>query len=176
MRASIRLPEGMNAEIKEDTIIIKKDSDELKKKVNLSGIRITVQDNEVILESDKDNKKSKRLINTIKSHVQNMIKGLTRGYTYKLKACFTHFPITLEKTSTHVIIKNFLGEKKPRKAKIIGDVNIEIKGNEIIITGKNKEHVGQTAANIETTTRIKKYDKRIFQDGVYITEKDGKKL
>jgi len=37
--------------------------------------------------------------------------------------------------------------------------------------GLNKEAVGQTAANIEQKTKIKVYDPRVFQDGIYLVEK-----
>jgi large subunit ribosomal protein L6 len=56
----------------------------------------------------------------------------------------------------------------------VGDSLVAIKGDELIVTGINKEHVGQTAANIEQATRIKGRDPRVFQDGIYLTEKDVK--
>ena len=62
-------------------------------------------------------------------------------------------------------------EKTPRKAKILGDTKVEVKGQEVIVSGSNKEDTGQTAANIETACRLNKYDRRIFQDGIYIQEK-----
>ncbi|HLY77451.1 MAG TPA: 50S ribosomal protein L6, partial [Thermoplasmata archaeon] len=41
----------------------------------------------------------------------------------------------------------------------------------VILTGPDIERVGQSAANIEQTTKIRDYDPRVFQDGVYIVEK-----
>jgi large subunit ribosomal protein L6 len=41
----------------------------------------------------------------------------------------------------------------------------------VVLTGIDKEKVGNTAANIEHATRIRKRDPRVFQDGIYITER-----
>jgi large subunit ribosomal protein L6 len=65
-----------------------------------------------------------------------------------------------------------LGEKVPRIANILGDTKVEVNGQDIVLTGTNKEDVGQTCANIEQACRISKYDRRIFQDGIYKTSGD----
>ena len=74
------------------------------------------------------------------------------------------------------VIDNFLGEKYPRKAKILKNVTVEVKGQDVTLKGIDKELVSQTAANIEQITKITKRDLRVFQDGIYITEKDGKPI
>ena len=73
-------------------------------------------------------------------------------------------------------VKNFLGEKTPRELNIKEEVNIKIEGEIIIVEGIDKEKVSQTAANIEKLTFIKQKDRRIFQDGIYIINKDGKDI
>ncbi|MDD5022828.1 MAG: 50S ribosomal protein L6 [Candidatus ainarchaeum sp.] len=126
----------------------------------------------VILESDgskiKISTKQKEMINTVKGIIKNMFKGTSEGYTRTMKILFSHFPITLEIKGQQIFIKNFLGEKSPRKTKIEGNVKVSVKGQEVVITGSNKEEVGQTIANIKTATKIRKRDARIFQDGIYL--------
>jgi large subunit ribosomal protein L6 len=100
-----------------------------------------------------------------------MIKGVTNGFTYKLAIVYSHFPISVSVKKGFIEIYNFTGEKNPRIAKIVGNTSVEVKGKEIIVSGVNKEEVGQTAANIEQAARVKGRDIRIFQDGIYITEK-----
>jgi large subunit ribosomal protein L6 len=73
-----------------------------------------------------------------------------------------------------VEIENFLGEKAPRHAKVRGDTQVQVDGEEVTLTGPNKEDVGQTAADIEQLTRVNDKDTRVFQDGVYITQKPEK--
>ncbi len=104
-----------------------------------------------------------------------MIIGTNEGFFYKLKVLHAHFPmqVALTKEGNALSISNFLGERKPRVARVMEGVNVEIKGKgaEIVITGIDKEAVGQTTANIEQTTKIKGYDPRVFQDGIYLVEK-----
>ncbi len=136
-------------------------------------IQIYKKDNKVIVETFFANRKKKALVGSIAAHINNMIKGVTKGFTYKLKIVYSHFPISVKVVGKEVIIENFLGEKAPRKAKIIGDdVKVTVKGDDIIVEGIDIEHVGQTAANIELATKIKGYDPRVFMDGIYIYERE----
>lgn len=116
------------------------------------------------------------MVGTIRAHINNMIKGVTEGFTYKLKIRYAHFPMKVSVKGNEVIIENFLGEKHPRRARIMEGVTVKISGEDVIVTGIDKEKVGQTAANIEQATRIKGRDPRVFQDGIYIVEKAGKAI
>jgi large subunit ribosomal protein L6 len=115
-------------------------------------------------------KKEAALVGTINSHIQNMITGVTKGFTYKLKIVFSHFPISAKLKEKTVLIENFTGERSPRKAMIIGDVRVKIQGEDIIVQGINLEDVSQTAANVEQATKVKRKDPRIFLDGLYVYE------
>ena len=90
-----------------------------------------------------------------------------------MKTVFSHFPIKTTVEGDEFIIHNFLGERSPRRAKILEGVNVDIKGENITVTGIDKEKVGQTVANIERATAVKNRDIRVFQDGVYRTSKGG---
>ena len=110
------------------------------------------------------------MANTISAHVKNMAHGVVNGYSAKLKMLYSHFPISVEVKGKEILIKNFLGEKQPRHAKIMGQTKVESKGQEMSITGISKEEVGQTIANIKSATRIRNRDSRVFQDGFYVIE------
>ncbi len=71
-----------------------------------------------------------------------------------------------------VIIENFQGEQRSRRARIHGDVKIAVEGDDISVQGINLQHVTQTAANIQQATKIKKKDPRVFLDGIYVFEKN----
>jgi len=115
----------------------------------------------------------KALVGTYAAHIRNMINGVTKGYEYKMKTVYSHFPIKTTVEGNTFIIQNFLGERSPRIAKILEGVKITIQGDLITLTGIDLELVGQTAANIERATKVKKRDVRIFQDGIYTTVKGG---
>jgi large subunit ribosomal protein L6 len=100
-----------------------------------------------------------------------MITGVRKGFTCKLKIVFSHFPISVKVKDKTVLIENFTGERNPRKAKIVGDVQIKVQSEDIIIQGINLEDVSQTAANIEQATKVKRKDPRVFLDGIYVYER-----
>jgi len=100
-----------------------------------------------------------------------MIVGVTKGYEYRMKVVYSHFPIQLKAASDELIINNFLGERKSRSARVLPGTKVEIGKDEVVITGIDKENVGQTMANIEQATRVHGFDIRIFQDGIYLIEK-----
>jgi large subunit ribosomal protein L6 len=115
-------------------------------------------------------KKETALVGTINSHIRNMITGVTKGFTYKVKIVFSHFPISVKLKEKTILVENFTGERSPRKSKIIGDVKVKIQGEDIIVQGINLEDVSQTAANVEQATKVKRKDPRIFLDGLYVFE------
>jgi large subunit ribosomal protein L6 len=116
-------------------------------------------------------KKEASLVGTLRSHIENMITGVTKGFTYKLKIVFSHFPISVKLKNKTVLIENFTGERNPRKAKVVGNVQVKIQSEDIFIQGMDLEEVSQTAANIEQATKVKRKDPRIFLDGLYVYER-----
>lgn len=137
---------------------------------------ITIQQIEDAISVDVDaamiRKKQKAMVGTLASHIKNMIDGVAHGYRYRMKMVYSHFPVQLRIDGGKFIIGNFLGEKKDRVAQILDGSDVEINGDEVTVTGINKESVGQTAANIEQATKIKARDPRVFQDGIYVIEKE----
>ncbi len=126
------------------------------------------------MSSEMPRKKEKALLGTYGAHIRNMIVGVTKGYEYKMKIVFAHFPIKASVKGDTFMIENFLGEKHPRKARILGITKVNVKGDLVDLTGPDVEAVGQTAANIERATKIKGFDPRVFQDGIYIIQKPGR--
>ena len=78
-----------------------------------------------------------------------MFRGVSDKFVYKSKIVYSHFPMTVKVQGNVIIIDNFLGEKHPRKAKINEGVDVKISGQEITVTGIDKEKVSQTAANLD---------------------------
>jgi large subunit ribosomal protein L6 len=135
------------------------------------GVSIRQNENRVVVEAFNADRRKKALVGTIAAHIRNMITGVTKGYRYKLKIVFSHFPISVEVKGNQVIIKNFLGEKAPRRANILEGVSVKVVDRDIIVEGIDIEKVGQTAANIELATKIGEFDRRVFMDGIYIYER-----
>ncbi|MDO5850990.1 MAG: 50S ribosomal protein L6 [Methanobacteriaceae archaeon] len=168
---TIPVPEDVTVTVEDNEVTVKGKSGELKRKFNHEKITIDQKENEVIVNVLFPNKKEKAMIGTITSHIKNMIFGIEKGFTYKMKVVYAHFPMTIKVKGKIVTIENFLGERHPRTAKIMGDAKVNVKGEDVTITGVNKEDVGQTMANIEQATKVKRRDPRIFQDGIYLVDK-----
>ena len=111
------------------------------------------------------------MLKTVKSLITNLFSGVTEGFTYKLKLVYSHFPMTVRVENNNVYVDNFIGGKFPRIAKIVGESNVTTKDDDVVVSGLSIENVSQTAANIESCTKIKNKDLRVFLDGVYIYEK-----
>jgi len=168
---TIEIPEGVTIELVKKVLKTKGPKGEIERKFSARNVSLSIATNQIILSSEKPTKREKKMINTFKAHIKNMLEGVKGGYIYKLKICSGHFPMTVTVEEDKLIIKNFVGEKVPRKAKILQNVKVEIAGEEITVESANKEAAGQTASNIELATIIRNKDRRIFQDGIYITEK-----
>ncbi|MBT4258095.1 50S ribosomal protein L6 [archaeon] len=170
----IEIPEGVEITLNDGEVAVKGKEGELKRTFNVARIIFEKKDNKIIIGNKKATKTEKKLMNSITAHIKNMILGVQNKFEYKLKICFSHFPFTVDIQGNVATIKNFLGEKINRKCIIPKDADVKINKQEITVTAINKEIAGQAAANFENATKIRNRDKRVFQDGIYITEKNGK--
>ena len=168
---TVEIPEGVEGTLEGRIVKIKGEKGELVRDFSHAPINIQLEDKTVTVQASWPRKKEAALVGTVCSHIQNMIKGVTKGFTYKLKIVFSHFPITVKIKKKTLTIENFTGERNPRKAKIMGDTKVTVKGDDIIVQGINLEDVSQTAANIQNATRIRRKDPRVFLDGIYVYEK-----
>ena len=173
---TVEIAEGVEVRLENSKIIVKGPKGESSRVFKYPGVYIEVKANQAIFSTDIKGKRGKMMVNTYISHLKNMIIGVTQGYVYKLKIVFSHFPINVKITGKDVLIENFFGEKKPRKTCLREGVEAVVEGDIITVTGINKEDTAQSAANIEEAAKRSGYDKRRFQDGIYIIEKAGRPL
>lgn len=171
IKTIIDIPEGVTVTFQGQLLSVKGPKGKNERIFWYPGIKIEVTGSEIIVDSDVKKTTQKAMVGTFASHISNMVKGVTEGFEYRMKVVYSHFPMQLKVEGKKLMISNFLGEKKPRTAKILGETAVKATVDEVVVTGINKEDVGQTAANIEQTTRIKRFDPRVFQDGIYTVEK-----
>jgi large subunit ribosomal protein L6 len=169
--ATVEIPEGVEGTVDGRVVTIKGEKGELIRDFSHAPINIALEGKTVTVQANWPRKKEAALVGTVRSHIRNMIKGVTAGFTYKLKIVFSHFPITVKVQGKVLTIQNFTGERSPRKAKIMGETKVIIKGDDVIVQGISLEDVSQTAANIQNATKIKVKDPRVFLDGIYVNEK-----
>ena len=165
------LPDGVTASISGRVITVKGPLGTVKKDFERINVEMEVKGGKILIRPFTHKKKDVVSSNTAASLVRNVITGVTKGYTYKLKVVFAHFPVTVKVKGRTVSVENFVGERSARVTEILGDCKVSVEGDDIIIKGVSLEDVGQTAANLEQATKIKRKDQRIFLDGIYVFEK-----
>jgi large subunit ribosomal protein L6 len=170
----IDIPKEIDVSINEDTISVKKGENEIKRE--FPGISFEKKDNSLLISKKRATKREIKHVNTIVAHVKNMFKGVQQKFKYELQICSVHFPMNVSVQGCYLHVKNFLGESGERKAKLLPGVDVNIEKDKIIVESNNIESAGQTAANIESATKVRGKDKRIFQDGIYIINKAGREM
>lgn len=169
---SVPLPEDVTVSVAEDgTVTASGPQGDQSRRLQHPQITIEPQEDEVLIRASPARRKLAALVGTYAGHITNMVSGANEAFQAELKIVSSHFPIKARVDGDTVVIDNFLGEKSPRQARILPDTTVEVKGEDVTVTGLNKEHVGQTAANIEKATYVSGFDPRVFQDGIYITSK-----
>lgn len=172
-RRTIPIPNGVDVTIEKNIVVVKGNKGELKRDFSLTPVNILRKGGDIVVEIAWPKRREKSILETVCSHIRNMINGVDRGFVYKMKIVFAHFPISVKVSGDWVIIENFCGERSARRAKIVGNTEVSVEGEDVILRGINVEEVGQTAANIEAATRTKKRDPRVFLDGIYLYDKGG---
>jgi len=174
LKEQINIPENVNITLENNTLTVNGEKGSISRVFFHPNINMKINGNVIEIICKNARKKDKALAGTFVAHTKNMIKGASEGFEYQMKTVFSHFPIKTSVEGNEFVIQNFLGERAPRKAKILEGITVEAKGDDIIVQGIDKEKVGQTVANIERATKVKKRDIRVFQDGIYRVSKGGR--
>ncbi|MFH0870816.1 MAG: 50S ribosomal protein L6 [archaeon] len=177
MEEEQEIPQGISITVDAAGLFtVKGPKGEVKRKLFTPRIKAHVSGNKVIFESKNATQREKKMMKSYLAHIRCMFNGVQHGHVYKLKVCASHFPMTANVKGSLFEVKNFIGESVPRTMPVPVGVNVKVDGQIIVVDGIDKELVGRTAARIEQITRRPGFDKRIFQDGIYLIEKDGKPL
>merc|ERR1711911_445868 len=172
----VKVPDNVTVTVKARTVTVKGPRGVLKRNFSHMPIDMMMKTKkELKVEKWFGSRKELAAVRTICSHVQNMIKGVTLGFLYKMRAVYAHFPINVSVTNenTSVKIMNFLGEKYSRNVNMLKGVTFKPSGSkdEFVLEGNDLELVSRSAALIQQSTSVKKKDIRKFLDGIYVSEK-----
>jgi large subunit ribosomal protein L6 len=170
-RTELEIPDDVSAEVDHLDLTVEGPNGSVTRRLWFPDVSVSVDGDYVVIESEADDANTRATLGTFESHVRNMFHGVTEGWEYQMEIFYAHFPMQVGVEGDEVVIENFLGERAPRKVQIRGDTQVQVDGEEITLSGPDKEAVGQTAADIEQLTRVNDKDTRVFQDGVYITQK-----
>ena len=165
--AEIQIPKDVKVNLKGNMLRIQGPLGKVYKNFKSIPVRIQINDNKILLTSTGERKKYRAILNTAKSLIQTLCIGVVDGFTIKMKIVYSHFPITVNVDGKKILVKNFQGERAPRISMIRGDTDVVVKKDDVIITGPVLADVSQTAANIQSNSKVKNKDHRVFLDGIY---------
>ena len=173
---AVELPEGVSANFEHGILTVTGPNGSVSRKLQSKDTAVSVANGAIEFVTTRPTKRFKREINTFVAHVKNMVLGVTQGHTYKVQIASSHFPITTQNQDGKVIVKNFVGEKKARSVRIPEGVTVKVEGDIVVITSAELEKAGNFAGALEKLCVRPNFDNRIFQDGLYIIEKNGRKV
>ncbi|KAK3995461.1 ribosomal protein L6, alpha-beta domain-containing protein [Cladorrhinum sp. PSN332] len=178
---TIEVPENVKISIKSRLVTVEGPRGKLTKDLSHIAVNFSVLKKNVIgLEIHHGNRKNVAALRTVRTLINNLIIGVTKGFKYKMRYVYAHFPINvnLEQNSEtgnwEVEIRNFVGEKLVRRVVMQPGVEVEAskaQKDELILFGNSLEAVSQSAADIQQICRVRNKDIRKFLDGIYVSEK-----
>lgn len=168
---SIEIDSECQVTLDDRTVTVKGPKGTLQRSFPEPQASIRIDGKEVYVSTDINRKRTRALVGTVIAHIRNMMLGVQFGYEYEMKIVYSHFPISVEVQDKNMIIKNFIGERGVRRARLVGDVQVRTTEDEIFISGIDIEHVSQSAANIQQACKIRDKDRRVFLDGIYVIRK-----
>jgi large subunit ribosomal protein L9e len=175
------IPEGVKVSIKTRTVTVEGPRGKLVKDLGHLAVNFTQPKKNVIsIEIHHGNRKNVATLRTVRTLINNLIVGVTKGFKYKMRYVYAHFPINVNLEQNNetglweVEIRNFIGEKIVRRIVMQAGVECEISKNqkdELVLFGNSLEAVSQSAADIQQICRVRNKDIRKFLDGLYVSEK-----
>ena len=176
------LPEGVSVELKGKEVTVKGPLGTLKRNFKQVGCKIYKTTNPktkgaaIGVQMWFAKRKQRSTVTTVNSHIANLIRGVTRGWTYKMRLAYSHFPIqvTVSADKKTMEIKHFLGERNVRKIVALEGVTFEKKEDQkddFAVKGTDLENVSLTCALIHQSVKVHNKDIRQFLDGIYVSDK-----
>ena len=172
----VDIPDNVQVFVKSRLVTVKGPRGTLQRNFRHARVDITkISKKQIKVEKWFGTKKEVAAVRTICTHIKNLIEGVIKGYKYKMRFVYAHFPINtvITEKGTLVEIRNFLGERIIRRVNMYPGVTCaqSKQKDEIIVEGNDIELVSRSAALIQQSTTVKDKDIRKFLDGIYVSEK-----
>jgi large subunit ribosomal protein L6 len=166
----IEIPTGVTITVDHDTIAVTGPKGALSQ-FTMPGILVSVEDNKAIVTRESDAREHRAKHGLMRTLVNNMVVGVTTGFEKKLEINGVGYKAAIEGRK----VKLALGFSHDVYYAMPEDVNVVVEANVMTITGINKQHVGQTAAELRALKKPEPYKgKGIKYSDERIIRKSGK--
>jgi large subunit ribosomal protein L6 len=170
----VPIPEKVEVKIEGDVVIAKGPKGELSRKLP-KGISVKIEDNNIIVFPDSENSVDKKIMalwGLSRALIANLVKGVKEGYEKRLEFEGVGYRVAVQGDK---LVLN-VGFSHPIEIQAPSGIEFKVEKNVIIVSGSDKELVGQTAADIRSQKKPEPYKgKGIRYQGEVIKIKTGKK-
>lgn len=166
----VEVPSAVQIDINGSDVTVKGSLGSNTRRFNDALLSLSKSGNKIIIATTANKvlaKKAAMAERSFAKEINNDISGVQKHFEVNMQVVFAHFPVTVEAKDNIVMIKNLIGERAPRTAKVVGGTKVEVKGANLRLYGTRLDDVSQTAANLRRACRIREKDGRVFQDGIY---------
>eukprot|EP01059_Diplonema_ambulator_P018128 TRINITY_DN30309_c0_g1_i1.p1 TRINITY_DN30309_c0_g1~~TRINITY_DN30309_c0_g1_i1.p1 ORF type:complete len:187 (+),score=71.11 TRINITY_DN30309_c0_g1_i1:67-627(+) len=172
------IPEGCTVTVSKRVVVVEGPRGKLTKEFTHAPIDLKVVGSTVVGEMWFGKKLEVSTIKTVLSHIKNMCIGVSKGFRYKMRFAYAHFPVGVAVEDEDIAIRNFLGEKRVRKVTIPSGCKAyrtdnAVMKDELVIEGNSLDDVSMTAASVHGVCLVKRKDIRKFLDGIYVSSKEN---
>lgn len=169
----VKIPSGVTIDIKDNLATVKGPKGELKKQFH-SNMRIEIKDDTIQVSRPSNSKENKALHGLTRNLLANMVEGVTKGFEKKLEIIGVGYRATPAKNK----ISMTLGFSHPIEYTAPSSIEFKMDSenkNVIVVSGIDKELVGETAAKIREYRKPEPYKgKGIRYLGEHVERKAGK--
>ena len=170
-KAPITIPAGVTVTVEDNKVTVKGPKGELSRQIN-KDMGIEVKDGVITVSRPNDDKTNRSLHGLSRTLINNMVEGVTKGYSKTLEIQGVGYRAALQGKN----INFTLGFSHPVVMEPPKGIEFEVPApNKIIVKGIDKEQVGAVAANIRVLRPPEPYKgKGIRYEGEYVARKVGK--
>ena len=170
-RKPVQIPAGVEVTVNGNTCVVKGPKGTLQQDFH-ENITVTVEENEVIVDRANDERECRAQHGLTRALIQNMVTGVSEGFTKSLELACVGYRVQLKGTS----LDFSLGFSHPVVVEAPEGITFEVPDNtHINVKGINKQQVGQIAAEIRAKRPPEPYKgKGIHYVGEHIRRKLGK--
>ena len=165
------IPAGVEAKVEGDTVFVKGPKGELNVTL-VSPITARIEGNEILVERPNDTREARELHGLSRTLVFNMVEGVTNGYTKNLEIVGTGYRVAQKGKSIELTLgfSHSITDDAPEGIEITAPSQTKI-----VVSGIDKQKVGEVAANIRKLRKPEPYKgKGIRYQGEVVRRKVGK--